>query len=174
MLAGDTYTDEIPVNDGYPIRRVANCFLKYAFEQKTRPVTPMKMQKLMYYLHGWHLASTDKPAIDGVFSVWRYGPVEERLYRWLKHYRNEPITAYLTEIKNDGSMGAFIVNKSQEKFYKAFDYVVNNYTQFSAIDLSAMAHIKGGPWHQAKRQKMSTIPDNIIRKYFIDLYNGFE
>ena len=54
----------------------------------------MKMQKLVYLAHGWHLAIHDRPLISENFEAWPYGPVEEDLYHIFKPYRDAPITDY--------------------------------------------------------------------------------
>ena len=90
----------------YPIKHVVNCFLQKDFEDGTASITPMKMQKLLYFLQGWHLAITGEPVIEEKFSAWQYGPVEENLYHMLKKYRGMPITAYLTD---EDSQQAFVV-----------------------------------------------------------------
>ena len=121
----------------YPIKHVVNCFLQKDFEDGTASITPMKMQKLLYFLQGWHLAITGEPVIEEKFSAWQYGPVEENLYHMLKKYRGMPITAYLTD---EDSQQAFVVANTAEMFHKILDMVWRKYSIFSALQLSAMTH----------------------------------
>lgn len=54
---------------------VANCLLQRDFEDGRATISPMKLQKLVYLLHGWNLAIAEEPAIDSQFLAWPYGPV---------------------------------------------------------------------------------------------------
>jgi len=148
----------------YPIKHVVNCFLQRDFEDGTASITPMKMQKLLYFLHGWHLAITGHPVIEEKFSAWPYGPVEENLYHMLKNYRGTPITAYLKDGPGEPS---FVVANTAEMFYKILDMVWRKYSDFSALQLSAMTHEQGTPWDMVYNHGTSPyIPNDMIQDYF--------
>ena len=148
----------------YPIKHVVNCFLQKDFEDGTASITPMKMQKLLYFLQGWHLAITGEPVIEEKFSAWQYGPVEENLYHMLKKYRGMPITAYLTD---EDSQQAFVVANTAEMFHKILDMVWRKYSIFSALQLSAMTHEQGTPWDDVYNHSTSPyISNDEIKDYF--------
>lgn len=151
----------------YPIKHVANCFLQKDFEDGKATITPMKMQKLVYFLHGWHLAITGKPVVENEFRAWQYGPVEENLYHMLKKHRGSPITTYLKEDR-DGKETAFAVAKSEKMFHKVLDMVWEKYGRFSAIQLSAMTHETGTPWDTVynHHDDLPAIPNAMIKEYF--------
>jgi len=44
----------------------------------------MKLQKLVYYAHGWHLALNNEPLIDEQVECWQYGPVISSLFHEFK------------------------------------------------------------------------------------------
>ena len=69
---------------------VANFIIDTAIE-KDKPVTNLKLQKIMFFLQGYCLSEYETPLIDGNFSKWRYGPVEEEVYREFKYYGPAPI-----------------------------------------------------------------------------------
>lgn len=69
---------------------VANFIIDIAIE-KDNPVTNLKLQKIMFFLQGYCLSKYNTPLIDGSFSKWRYGPVEEEVYREFKYYGSAPI-----------------------------------------------------------------------------------
>jgi uncharacterized phage-associated protein len=48
------------------------------------PVTHMKLQKLVYYCQGWHLAWDEKPLFDEPIEAWANGPVCPALYEVLQ------------------------------------------------------------------------------------------
>jgi len=152
----------------YPVKHVANCFLQRDFEDGCATISPMKLQKLVYCMHGWHLAITGKPAIDGKFEAWPYGPVEDELYHNFKSYRNAAIKSYAYSWKGDEKM-AYVVSDSDHEFKEIFDFVAGRYMPFSAIQLSAMTHEPGTPWSITRSRKETYISDDLIKEHFRSL-----
>lgn len=70
---------------------VANFIIDMAVE-KDNPVTNLKLQKIMFFLQGYCLSKYNAPLIDGSFSKWRYGAVEEDVYIEFKNNGSMPIT----------------------------------------------------------------------------------
>src|SRR5258708_36262190 len=82
----------------YSALAVANYFLGLA---KANRVTldPMKLQKLIYFAHGWHLALYDgEPLINEEIQAWQYGPVVQSVYHEFKQFGADPITKLATDI----------------------------------------------------------------------------
>lgn len=69
----------------YHAKAVANFFLK-----RGHP-TQMKLHKLLYYAHGWHLGFTGEPLLDEAIEAWAYGPVVPSIYQELKMLGSAPI-----------------------------------------------------------------------------------
>lgn len=151
-----------------PIKFVANNFLQRDFEDGQASITPMKMQKLVYCLHGWHLAITGAPAIDGQFEVWPYGPVEEELYHLFKQYRGANIDKYANSWTENGE-APFVVNRSNTQFYDILNAVSKKYMPMSALQLSALTHQPGTPWSITKERGETLIPDDLIQKHFTQI-----
>jgi len=78
----------------YRSMAVANWFIDHV-----RNLTPLKLQKLIYYAHGWHLALRDQPLIDELIEAWEYGPVVPNVYHEFKEFGNQPITRRGTVIE---------------------------------------------------------------------------
>lgn len=155
----------------YSVKHVANCFLQRDFEDGCATITPMKLQKLVYCLHGWHLAIEDEPAIDGQFEAWPYGPVEEELYHIFKSYGGNPIKSYATSWINDEKK-AFVVPNSNHRFYEIVDFVAKKYMKFSATELSAMTHEPGTPWSITRGRRKSEIDNDLIKEHFRSIANA--
>jgi uncharacterized phage-associated protein len=58
----------------YPAAAIANEFIKVA-KRNGVLLTPMKLQKLVYFAHGWYLALLGKPLINEPVEAWKFGPV---------------------------------------------------------------------------------------------------
>src|SRR6185437_3402754 len=55
-------------------------------------ITNLKLQKLLYYAQGWHLALYDKPLFRERIEAWPHGPVVPPIYGKFKQYRWDPIS----------------------------------------------------------------------------------
>lgn len=153
----------------FSVKHVANCFLQRDFEDGKASISPMKLQKLVYCLHGWHLAITERPAINSNFQAWPYGPVEENLYHLFKSFRNNNISSYASSWAGDKQV-AYVVSKSgNEEFYDIFDCIIKKYMPFSAIQLSALTHKTGTPWSITRDKGKQKIEDSLIQEHFSNL-----
>ena len=64
-------------------------------------LTNLKLQKFVYFAHGWYSAFTDKTLIADEVQSWQYGPVIQNLYNALRHYGAKPI---IKKIQSDKSI----------------------------------------------------------------------
>lgn len=140
----------------YSALRVANTLIFLAHEAD-RVITPMQVIKLTYFCHAWMLGLYGRPLLEEPIWAWQYGPVIPEVYQALRHYRGGPVTQQLHDVKLEqfDAESADIIRQVSEKYGK-----------FSGIDLSAMTHAHGTPWHQVWRGVKTIIPDNIIQAHY--------
>lgn len=50
------------------------------FQECEDPITNLKLQKLLYYIQGWHLGLYDAPVFDDDFQAWIHGPVIPKVF----------------------------------------------------------------------------------------------
>jgi len=154
----------------YKPSAVANTFLLRAKEDGVFDIDQLKIQKLVYNLHGWHLAVTDEPAVGEMFEAWPMGPVLSSLYQKFKSYGKSKIDRYAKDIDpQTGEEKALAIAPSDERFYKIFNAVWARYKNFSGLQLSALTHAEGTPWSKARASGLQYIDDDDIREHFIGL-----
>ena len=154
----------------YAAKHVANSILVTHWNRDKYPsISPMKLQKLMYFVHGWHLAVHARPAVNEGFHVWPYGPVNEDTYHAFKRYRQRSILQLATELDSDGNEVPYIVGDQESKFYEILNMVMDKYGHLSALQLSAMTHSQGSPWHQARVAGQRRLDDDLIQRHYIGL-----
>jgi uncharacterized phage-associated protein len=150
-------------------KAVANSFLQTA-HWDGQEITPMKLQKLVYFAHGWHLAIKDSPLLREHVQAWSYGPVIPSLYHSFKEYGNDPITN-LTREWDGEEFSAPLVTDGEVKALLSRVWEV--YGRFTAIQLSKMTHEPGSPWDVTWRRcggrKGTDIPNDEIKAYFLAL-----
>jgi len=156
---------------------VANEFLKHA-KDSGEPLTPMHVQKLIFFAYGWYIAFKDEPLIGERVEAWEYGPLVPTLYHEFKRYGSGPITDFAKEPNWEKldftSYIPWIDEASCPEDQKAYAKALiariwQVYGSFTALQLSRMTHEPGTPWSQAKEQGKRTIPDDLIREYFTQL-----
>ncbi|CAK7193036.1 Antitoxin SocA [Commensalibacter sp. Nvir] len=150
----------MPYND----ECVANCILEKAFNEKRSDLTPMKLQKMLFFLNGWGLAITHEPVVEGKFEAWPYGPVIAELYSKTKRFGKKTIDSYFVTEDN-----VYIVSRTQKQFYDLLDKVWKKYINCSAYQLSEITHEVDSPWWITKKEGHKIIKDDIIKQYFVDL-----
>jgi uncharacterized phage-associated protein len=151
---------------------VANRFLFLA-RRDGKDITPLKMQKLVYFAHGWYLALFGEPLIAETIQAWKYGPVIGSLYRILKHYGDSPIERQVRVITQDGYLPARLdresLSKEEVKNARAvISRVWEQYGKFSASQLTTLTHSPDAPWSKIpnKDKPETPIPNRLIAEYF--------
>ncbi len=140
---------------------VANDILKLAKSEKI-DVSPMKLQKLIYFVYGQYYAETELPIFAESFEAWQHGPVVSSVYHEFKQYGSSPITNYAMDAK--GSVWFSRVCSANTHYHYVLTKVWEKLKNISAVDLSIMTHIAGSPW--ANTFCNSIIDSSEIRDYF--------
>lgn len=166
-----TTTDFAPATTGYDSRAVANWILDRA-EADRAPVDHMKLHKLVYLAHGWHLARIGRPLIKDAVEAWPYGPVIPVLYREFKQFGDEPIDGRAFDFDFDVAENVVIGEEFPADTLWILDLVWRTYGVYSGPELSAMAHEPGTPWAQVTAGKQARelrgvpIPNDLMKSHF--------
>lgn len=139
---------------------VANNFLERSFEEKVN-ISPMKLQKLVYILYKEYLKETGYKLFSEKFEAWKYGPVLPNLYNEFKNFKANPITSYA--LNSDSSVTKIQMEEGTE-FYKIFNYVWENYKNFSGLELSDYTHSANGAWKKSIKNKTYILSDTDIKE----------
>lgn len=132
---------------------VANYFLAQVDEEAGDLISNLKLQKLVYYAQGFHLALYDKPLFSEFLEAWNHGPVVPSLYRAFKHYGSQALPC--------PSDLDFSIYGQQTK--ELLDEVYSVYGQFSAWKLRNMTH-EEPPWKECEQGE--TISPETMKSYF--------
>lgn len=128
----------------------------YYILTKYKDTTPLKLQKLLYYLKVWGLVAGEN-LVDGKFKKWDHGPVNPEVYHKFKEFKGSPIVLP----KNLESKAPF-----GQKQKAVADFILDCYAQYPAVTLSAMTH-SDEPWIKTAKDK--TISDKSIKNYYSKL-----
>lgn len=100
-------------------------------------LTPLKLQKLMFYADAWHLALHDKEITCERFQAWVHGPVALSQYHRFRDYKWKPI---------DAEIGRPELTKNLTTH---LDEVIDVFGSETAVSLEIMTH-KEKPWIEAR------------------------
>jgi len=122
---------------------VARYILQLAeFEAEPEPITHLRLQKLLYYVQGWHLGLEGSPLFEDDFQAWAHGPVLPSLYQRFSSYGATPILASDSEPGNP-------LNLSDEE-REFIEEVWEAYKGYSAAALRHKTHNES-PWQNAHK-----------------------
>lgn len=154
---------------------VANGLLELAINAHNPP-TQMKLQKLIFFAHGWHLALYNSPLISETFEAWRYGPVAPSVYHEFKNFGVLGIDRLgTTLVSTPDCMLSWIaprVADGQNIVKPLLQKIWDIFGSYSGTDLSKMTHARGTPWSTITQPYGSNIPlslkmpDDVISAYF--------
>jgi uncharacterized phage-associated protein len=152
----------------YPASVIAYAFVEKGIEEG-RFVTQMKLQKMVYFAHGYHLAKYGEPLVAEKFEAWKFGPVVQDIYQTYKLYGSEPITDTVFLPKPPRS---FRYKPLTEAATDAIEYTWKVTKDLSANQLSHWSHLDGSPWarvYDPSQIESAVIADESIREYFQNL-----
>lgn len=133
----------------YSAMAVANAFIQRAQEGKLNGLTPMKLQKLLFFAQSWSLARDQEPLMDDVFCRWQYGPVIPSLYHDFKEYGANPITALGGHVvcRDDKLIKVTpYIGKDDVESWALIDEIIKVYGEYSGSQLSAITHEEESAW----------------------------
>ncbi|GLG01578.1 hypothetical protein Alches_16180 [Alicyclobacillus hesperidum subsp. aegles] len=136
---------------------LANNILRRSFDQKS-PITPMKLQKLLYFIYRDYLQQTGKPLFAERFEVWKYGPVISSVYHEFKQYRSGPVKDYSKD-----SAGESYLVKETDLLRQIIDDNWNKFKNVNGIYMSEITHRPKTAWRAAWDKRQYFLDDEDIK-----------
>jgi uncharacterized phage-associated protein len=137
---------------------VANWFIGKNRENPSG-LTHLKLQKMLYFAQGWHLAYFDVPLFEDPIEAWKYGPVVRTVWRALSGMKTEelmePIEGYVLRGTDYEAIGRPEMSFADDDVKDLMESCWNTYSVQSAWELVATTHAKGSPW-----DKVANSPGN--------------
>lgn len=133
---------------------IANTFLYHAFNENIK-ITPMKLQKLMYFFFREYAKQTGgEQLFSDSFETWKYGPVLTSVYYEFQSFGANPIDKFA---KNALGKVQIIKVDRNETIKKCWDKVWERYKFCTGPELSTITHRPGTAWSKAVDSHCSTL-----------------
>lgn len=154
----------------YPASVIAYAFVKKGIGEGNF-VTQMKLQKMVFFAHGYHLARYGERLIEEKFEAWKFGPVVPTIYHAFKSFGSRPITD--KEYKYHEPV-IFPLFKLDDKANDAIEYTWKVTKDLSALSLSNWTHKTGSPWRKVYNPSDwdIEIDNDLIKSYFTKLLSS--
>ena len=142
----------------YPALTIAKWFIAWA-EAEEEELSNLKLQKLLYYAQGHHLAERQMPVFADPIQAWSHGPVVPVVYHEYKDFGRTSI-----ELPDDDPFTWDDVDRATSEFLST---VWNTYGGYSAGRLRNMTH-EEPPWRAHFRPDLHgiVIPEEEMRMFF--------
>lgn len=139
--------------------------IAYLFEQ-LEEVTPLMLQKLLYFIQGISYALYGKPMLSEECQAWAHGPVYPEVYDIFKDFKYNPI--------EDTRFAIFEGSEHEltEQEKTVINLVANTFGQYGGKILERITH-EETPWKTAREGYADGISSNeiistdSIKKYYI-------
>ena len=154
-------------NDLKTERKIDNV-IKY-FLKKLGEITPLALQKLLYYSQGFYKTFYDDYLFDDDCEAWVHGPVYKDIYFKYRDFGYNPIEDGKLEFEN------LNLTEAEEEL---LDSIIDNFGCYSAKTLEKMTHSER-PWRLTKKDFKSeeksneVIRKDLIEEYFKDVYEKY-
>lgn len=141
----------------YPALKIANLLLRsaYSTEGAEDLMSNMKLQKMLYYQQGFHLAYFNTPLFDEDIEAWMYGPVVPSVY---SYYESNGRNGIMPNLDDEFEL-------ENEEELNLFNQVFDIYGKYSAYGLMEMTHNET-PWIETPTGKGSVINKKLMTDFF--------
>jgi uncharacterized phage-associated protein len=135
--------------------QISNKIINSIDTERGDTISNLKLQKLLYYMQGFHLAVFDSPLFEEEITAWQYGPVVPDIYHHFKVFGSNTLTL-------NGEEEIIRLSAKEEELF--FD-VMNEYGQLGAVKLMNLTH-EEEPWINAFKVPGSVISNNTMKSFF--------
>ena len=142
----------------YDALDVAEYILHYCENELQRPISNLRLQKILYYIQGVYLSNNHEPLFDNDIEAWDYGPVIPDVYYAYNCFIGNPIVGVEPQQ----------VDLFEDDEIQVIQDVVNAKINGSVWDLVNQTH-KELPWiNNFKKGYNNEIPITDIEDWFIN------
>jgi uncharacterized phage-associated protein len=136
-------------------------------EDAGKTLSVLKLQRLLYFAQGWHLAFYGDPLFVGRFQAWAQGPINRKIY---DRFAGRPLDSLLSAA--DVSKGFDVTSVSQEQS----NHIRSVLEVYARCQDSSFNEIisKDAPWLEARGRCLEhcqrDMEEDTMRRFCVVLY----
>jgi uncharacterized phage-associated protein len=159
----------------YEARKVANFVLaNYDASTQHFPISNLRINKLLFFMHGWVLVQEPRGLIRNHFEAWKFGPVIPSVYETFRIHGDGAIQEPAKYVDYaTGHLVPIPFNEIDSRHQAVIRNVFESYADHSTARLVTLSHEAESPWTFARSSSTSDqrqggrISNEMIRRYFI-------
>ena len=137
---------------------LSNNFIMKALQEEIS-LSPMKLQKLIYFTYRDYLQATGESLFSEPISAWKFGPVVESVYNHFKPFGASSIDKFYKDSAGEVS----VLSERAEPFGGVIRAVWERYRHMTGIALSGITHKEGSAWYMAWTGGSAHLRDEDIK-----------
>jgi uncharacterized phage-associated protein len=162
----------------YEARKICNLLISRA-DTHSFDLTNLRLNKLLFFIHGWALTNRPEGLVRNHFLAWKHGPVIRPVFDAFKAYGDGRITRqaeFFDYRLGENRVVSFEDISEIDK--QLIERIFATYDRYTTSELVEMSHEPGGPWEVtfkewSKDQRLNPrIPNDLIRQYFLRQRGG--
>jgi len=140
------------------------------------PANQLKLQKLVYYCEGWHLAYFERSLIPENFEAWVHGPVVRSLWDHYKLRGNMFQTQFYMRKEDAEKIRIYATHRLNPEQIEMIGNVMEEYGDKSAYHLESLSHSEP-PWREARNgydqseRSEVIISRGTMKRYYQSLFS---
>lgn len=143
----------------YDATVVSNNILSRSFRERNL-ITPMKLQKILYFAESEYQKKTSKRLLFEEFHTWAFGPVVRPVYSEFLTFSKKPINRY----SRDAAGNNYVIDEEADPALRdTLDQVWEATKYRTAVDLSEITHLPDSAWDKAFQADRPTLDPEDIR-----------
>ena len=126
-------------------------------------ISILRLNKIVYISHGWHLAMHNEPLFLDRIEAWKYGPIVPSLYYASKYYGNGK---YLYEpFPGEDPL--------DEKTTKFLNLIYKYYGKLRPLNIATLVGNEGTPYDKIHKKNKNDYLAEIPNKDIFNFYTNF-
>ena len=142
---------------------VANSIIKLAKERGVTDLTPMKLQRLMYFAQFWYVKNFEHFLINDNFVRWKFGPVIPSIYYELKNYGSMHVDSYIRQLSPNNEAVVYMIDNNPNA-WNFLNEVLDTYGHLDGTSLSAITQRDNSAWSRGEIGTAITKQDMLDAK----------
>jgi uncharacterized phage-associated protein len=140
------------------------------------PSNQLKLQKLVYYSEGWHLAYFERPLITDYFEAWVHGPAVRAMWDHYKKMGTNMLVDLRLKDEYNGKIRAYFNQVLNPQQLELLGDVIKEYGDKSSYHLEALSHNEA-PWREARNgyaqseRSEAIISKETMKRYYQSLFS---
>lgn len=155
----------------YTAHQISDWILSRVDTEKGDSITPLKLQKLLYYCQAWHLAIFDTPLFDEPIKAWTHGPVVHSVWQ---RFANKEIPRHCAIPLDSTEINVPTLANDTNQL---LEEVLGLYGEHSGSYLEELTH-REKPWLEAReglqehQKGERSISHDTMKTFYKALNNG--